>query len=111
MDLENQCPSMSKPKFVCAAGTSLFIVIVTVILVAFSVHTVQEGSVGVYFLGGKLDESFTYPGVHSALPFITRIEEIPIRPTTEVLDPVSTVTRDGIENIFHNIQGTCPAYM
>ena len=35
---------------------------------------------------------------------MTEIEEIVIRPQTEVLESISTVTRDGIQNTFHNIQ-------
>ena len=44
------------------------------------------------------------PGVHWSIPFVTVIEEITIRPQTETLDMISTVTRDGIQNTFHNIQ-------
>ena len=38
------------------------------------------------------------------MPFITDIERIKVRPRTDTLQPITTVTRDGIENKFHNIQ-------
>ena len=37
-------------------------------------------------------------------PFITEMREITIRPQTETMQDVSTVTRDGIEIVFHGIQ-------
>ena len=47
---------------------------------------------------------FTLPGIHWSVPFVTVIEEVTIRPQTETLDPISTVTKDGIQNTFHSIQ-------
>ena len=69
-----------------------------------SVHTIEEGNVGIYFVQGALDDEYTHPGVHWSVPFVTTIEEITIRPQTETLESISTVTRDGIQNTFHNIQ-------
>ena len=37
-------------------------------------------------------------------PFITELKEITIRPQTETMADVKTVTRDGIEIVFHDIQ-------
>ena len=51
-----------------------------------------------------LDDTYTMPGVHWSVPFVTVIEEITIRPQTETLDVITTVTRDGIQNTFKNIQ-------
>merc|ERR1712061_931098 len=65
---------------------------------------IDEGNVGIYFVQGALDETYTHPGVHWSVPFITDIETVVIRPQTEVLESISTVTRDGIQNTFHNIQ-------
>ena len=53
---------------------------------------------------GALSNTSTQPGVHWSVPFVTVIEEITIRPQTETLEAISTVTRDGIQNTFHNIQ-------
>ena len=67
-------------------------------------HTIEEGNVGIYFVQGALDTTYSHPGVHWSIPFVTDIEEITIRPQTEVLEAISTVTKDGIQNTFHNIQ-------
>ena len=37
-------------------------------------------------------------------PFITELKEITIRPQTETMADAKTVTRDGIEIVFHDIQ-------
>ena len=59
---------------------------------------------GFLFHSFLIDDTLTHPGVHWSVPFVTEIEEIVIRPQTEVLESISTVTRDGIQNTFHNIQ-------
>ncbi len=82
----------------------MFILIFGIILMVDSIHTIEEGNVGIYFVQGALDEEYTHPGVHWSVPFVTTIEEITIRPQTETLDSISTVTRDGIQNTFHSIQ-------
>jgi regulator of protease activity HflC (stomatin/prohibitin superfamily) len=70
----------------------------------YSVHTIEEGNVGIYFVHGALNDHYTQPGVHWKNPFATDIVEITIRPQTETLESISTVTRDGIANTFHSIQ-------
>ena len=37
-------------------------------------------------------------------PFIVDVQEIMIRPQTDTLRPITTVTKDGIENTFNDIQ-------
>jgi regulator of protease activity HflC (stomatin/prohibitin superfamily) len=69
-----------------------------------SVHTIEEGNVGIYFVQGALNDHYSHPGVHWSIPFVTDIEEITIRPQTETLEDISTVTQDGIANTFHAIQ-------
>ena len=46
----------------------------------------------------------SFPGKHYALPFVTRVETIKTRPVTNQLDPVRTITRDGIQNAFTGVQ-------
>merc|ERR1712226_397519 len=91
-------------KCLIGSGTSVFFAVVVVILLACSVHKIREGTVGIYFRSGALQEKVTYPGIHLAMPFITDIERIQIRPRTDTMDPISTVTKDGIRNTFHNVQ-------
>merc|ERR1712228_993577 len=49
-------------------------------------------------------ETYSLPGVRFMAPFITELREIKIRPQTETMADVKTVTRDGIEITFHEIQ-------
>lgn len=93
-------------KLACAVGGGvvLFLVIFSAVLIVDSVHTIEEGNVGIYFVQGALDDRYSLPGIHWATPFVTVIEEVTIRPQTETLEAISTVTRDGIQNTFHNIQ-------
>ena len=58
----------------------------------------------IIFYPFPIDDTLSHPGVHWSVPFVTEIEEIVIRPQTETLESISTVTRDGIQNTFHNIQ-------
>jgi len=81
-----------------------FIAIVFVILLVSSIHTIDEGSVGIYYRQGALQESYSLPGVRFKAPFISELKEITIRPTTETMEDIKTVTRDGIEIVFHDIQ-------
>jgi len=91
-------------KLAIGGGIALLLVVFTAIVLVDSLHTIDEGNVGIYFVQGALDETYTHPGVHWSVPFITDIETVVIRPQTEVLESISTVTRDGIQNTFHNIQ-------
>jgi len=77
--------------------------IFTIICLANSYHIIKEGSVGIYYVQGRLQETLAKPGVNWAKPFITEVEEITTRPRTDKLEDVSTVTKDGITNVFHSI--------
>ena len=94
----------SRMKCGICCGTSLFSILVIVVLLACSVHKINEGEVGIYFRSGALKEKVNGPGLHMAMPFVTKIERIKIRPRTDTLPAISTVTKDGIENVFHNVQ-------
>ena len=96
--------SGTKLKLAIGGGIFLFVIVFSAVIIVDSVHTIEEGNVGIYFVQGALDDTYTLPGVHWSIPFVTVIEEITIRPQTETLDMISTVTRDGIQNTFHNIQ-------
>ena len=89
------------------AGISGSVIIGAILMIALtsnSLHKIDEGNVGIYFVRGALENTYTLPGVHWSVPFVTRIEEITIRPQTVKLEPIKTVTRDGIDNHFYNIQ-------
>ena len=37
-------------------------------------------------------------------PFVTEVREVSVRPQTDTLRPVSSITRDGIQNKFNEVQ-------
>jgi regulator of protease activity HflC (stomatin/prohibitin superfamily) len=84
-----------------------FLLVLVVLLVSVllsSLHKVDEGNVGVYFRFGALMEVITHPGIHYMLPFLTSMEQVQIRPQTDTLPPMASITRDGIQNIFKDVQ-------
>ena len=65
---------------------------------------IREGFVGIYFLNGALMETYTLPGIHFSIPFVTRVEKVEVRLTTETISPVQVSTNDGITANFNDIQ-------
>lgn len=99
-------PGFWTPRMICgiSCGASVFVVVIISVLLGSSAHKIVEGTVGIYYRSGALQEKITYPGIHFSMPFITNIERIQIRPRTDTLPAISTVTKDGIQNQFHNVQ-------
>ena len=95
--------STAKKCCVCS-GITLFILIFVVVICADSLHTIEEGNVGIYFVHGALDERFTFPGTHWAIPFVTDVQQVTIRPVTSTMKSIRTITKDGIGNTFSGVQ-------
>jgi len=93
-------------KFVgCIACTFLVISgMITAIFLGLGFHKISQGSVGIYYVSGALSDEYTQPGLHYANPVWTTVEEIRILSRTDTLPAISTVTKDGIENKFHDVQ-------
>merc|ERR1719289_56746 len=43
-------------------------------------HIIEEGSVGIYYKFGALQDEVTHPGVHWKAPFVTTVEQVQVRP-------------------------------
>merc|ERR1712141_182421 len=91
-------------KGMVAGGIILFIIIFSTGIAIDSLHTINEGNVGIYFVHGALDDRYTYPGTHWAIPFVTDVKEVTIRPVTSTMSLIRTITRDGIANTFSKVQ-------
>jgi len=85
-------------------GVFLFAATLVCVLLPFSLHTIEEGNIGIYYRQGALEDYHTTPGLNTMAPWITTVHQIKIRPQTETMPDVSTVTRDGIEIKFEGIQ-------
>lgn len=91
-------------KLKCASAVIIvFLAIVTAIVMS-SLHRIEEGNVGVYYKYGALMDSTTGPGIHYMSPFVVDVEEVQIRPQTDTLDPITAITKDGIQNTFLDVQ-------
>lgn len=78
-------------KLACGGAVVLFGLIFTSIMMADSLHTIDEGSVGLYFVQGALSDRVSPPGIHWAIPFVTQIESVTIRPKTDTLPSIRYV--------------------
>lgn len=94
----------TQTKLVIGGGLALFVLIFGIVLIASSVHTIEEGNVGIYYRLGSLQEFHSLPGVNWKAPFITTMEEVMVRPATDEIESVSAVTKDGIQISFFKIQ-------
>ena len=84
-----------------------FLVLLLSVIVSILVdshHIIEEGSVGIYYKFGALQDEVTHPGVHWKAPFVTTVEQVQVRPKTDTLNLMSTVTKDGITNTFNDVQ-------
>ena len=79
-------------------------VVITIIMLAEGYHKVEQGTVGIYYVGGALDDEVTRPGIHYSNPVWTTVKFIPIQSRTDTLPAINTVTKDGIENKFHDVE-------
>jgi len=93
-------------KCLAVVVVSFLVVLLSVIvgILVDSHHIIEEGSVGIYYKFGALQDEVTHPGVHWKAPFVTTVEEVQVRPKTDTLNLMSTVTKDGITNTFNDVQ-------
>jgi len=81
----------SKPFFILIVGISIIVGILKL-----SLHTVQEGHVGIYFRGGALLNRITQPGWHLALPFLDNVQEVQITIQTDKVTDIPCGTSGGV---------------
>lgn len=111
-DTVTKMPDIEMPGFSSSGNGKLKAIsglIVVLIVAAFAIamsalHKIEEGNVGVYYKNGALMEAIAFPGVHYMTPFIVEVVEIKIRPETENLDSMTSITKDGIQNTFNEVQ-------
>jgi regulator of protease activity HflC (stomatin/prohibitin superfamily) len=88
----------------CGSFTAVVSIVIIFAMIIDSAHVINEGTMGIYFVQGALINETSKPGVRWAAPFVTEVAEVTIRPQTETLQPVTAVTKDGIQNTFNDIQ-------
>jgi len=74
------------------------------ILFKFSVHQVEEGHVGIYWVGGALQNRIAQPGIHFSIPFITRVSNVQITVQTDQIKNIPCGTSGGSMIYFDSIE-------
>ena len=88
----------------CGAIVLVTILVTITAVLLSSIHRIEEGNVGVYFKYGALMNETTQPGIQYMTPFVVDVIEVQTRPQTDSLPTIISVTRDGIENTFKDVQ-------
>ncbi|KAF0684352.1 Aste57867_23665 [Aphanomyces stellatus] len=69
-----------------------------------SLHSVQEGYVGVYFRGGALLSDVTPPGFHWQTPFLTSCHHVQVTVQTDHVDNIPCGTSGGVLISFDKVE-------
>jgi len=89
---------------VCICGVAVAVAAVIMGFIIASIHTVEEGYVGVYYKYGAMLDAHTLPGMHMKDPVATTMVQVMIRPETDKLPSMQASTQDGITILFDDIQ-------
>ncbi|XP_072383586.1 erlin-1-like [Diabrotica undecimpunctata] len=70
----------------------------------YSLHRIEEGHVGVYFRGGALLPSVSFPGYHMMIPLLTSFKSMQITLQTDEVKNVPCGTSGGVMIYFDRIE-------
>lgn len=82
----------------------LFGFVIGLACIISALHRIKEGHVGVYYKYGALMDDISQPGVHWMQPFVTEVVALKVTPETKVMDPMVCTTRDGVRNVFRDVE-------
>jgi regulator of protease activity HflC (stomatin/prohibitin superfamily) len=80
------------------------VALISILVVPFCLHSVDEGHVGVYWQGGALLSKTTEPGYHFKLPFMTTFENVQITMQTDNVRNIPCGTSGGTMVYFEKIE-------
>ena len=105
INFSESCLNQTRGNLICKLTCASVVGVMAIIIACMvdSYHKINEGYVGIYFRHGALRDKVTDPGVHFLMPFFEDYNEVRIRPETFKMDPVLSITKDGIENTFREI--------
>ena len=96
---------MGKGKILWIGGVATSLLLALFIgMLAHSLHHIDEGHVGVYFKYGALQKSLGHPGLNTMTPWVSSVEQITIRPKSEIAYTFTAVTKDAIPITFQNVE-------
>ena len=112
--------NLSVPVIIFLGILSVIGIFVIIAALISSIHRVHEGNVALYYRNGALLPDHSGPGIHTCTPFVTTVlqvqklstifvidqilVQITVRPETKILDPMKCTTKDGVSNVFKNVQ-------
>ncbi|XP_066259837.1 erlin-1-like [Euwallacea similis] len=70
----------------------------------YSLHRIEEGHVAVYFRGGALLPSMSYPGYHMMIPILTSYKSVQVTLQTDEVTNVPCGTSGGVMIYFDRIE-------
>lgn len=82
----------------------LLVFVLLSILSSLSLHTIEEGHVGVYYRGGALLKTTSTPGYHTMIPLITTFRSVQITMQTDEVKNVPCGTSGGVMVYFDRIE-------
>ncbi|KRZ59999.1 Erlin-1, partial [Trichinella nativa] len=80
------------------------IMVVCGIMLQLSLHRIEEGHVGVYYRGGALLRSISYPGYHLMFPVLTSVRSVQVTMQTDKVTNVPCGTSGGVIIYFERIE-------
>ena len=80
------------------------VALLSIVLGLLGVHQIDEGYIGMYWVGGALQTRVSGPGLHFALPFITAIEQVQVSIQTDYVQNVPCGTSGGVMLTFDRIE-------
>ena len=97
---------LSKRTKICLISTVIGVpsLILIVSMLVTSIHFIDEGHVGIYYKYGALQEGIGNPGLNFKAPFVSKHEQVTIRPTSNVIPIFKAVTKDAIPITFHDVE-------
>ena len=72
--------------------------------VPFCLHKVDEGNVGIYYSGGALLQTYTEPGYHLKLPYVTTMYQVQVTVQTDAVTDIPCGTSGGVLITFGKIE-------
>ena len=87
-----------------AIAGSIAIVVAAVVVIAMTIHQVDQGNVGVYYRGGALLSSVTKPGFHLKAPFVTTMSQVQVTVQTDSVTNIPCGTSGGVVIHFAKIE-------
>ena len=80
------------------------ILCIGIIFCISSIHTIQEGYVGVVYTLGSLQSDILKPGLHFSTPIITKVQQVQVTMQTDYVLNVPCGTNSGVNIMFDKIE-------